>query len=213
MRQSVRVYASMAGQDSAPPNLPAGEQVRLIALELFVNQGFNGVSVRKLASAIGVQAGSLYNHFDSKQALLYELIEDFEEALLFVLRKQVCRDQDPRRAVRSFVDAYIRFLLANHLGAALTRFEFRSLSPSQQQHIAAVRRRYHDLLGELIREGMRRRLFALGSVVATVHTLISMLDGAPDCPLTDGSSSIDWLIEHFQSLVLNALAVERFASH
>lgn len=188
--------------------VPASDQVRMVALELFVTQGFNGVSVRKLASVIGMQAGSLYNHFDSKQALLYELIEDYEEELLYVLRRQRCQRHDPRQAVRSYVDAYIRFLLANNLGAALSRFELRSLDPCLRQQITAVRQNYHDLLGEVIGEGIRLKLFPKGNVVAIVHTLINMLDGAPDCPLSDGGASIEWLIEHFQSLVLNVLTAE-----
>jgi AcrR family transcriptional regulator len=211
MQQSVRVSSARASCAPASSLAPASDQVRAVALELFVTQGFNGVSVRRLASAIGLQAGSLYNHFDSKQGLLYELIEDYEEALLYVLRKQQCHGHDPRQAVRSYVDAYIRFLLANHLGAALTRFEFRSLSPAQQRHIQGVRRRYHDLLGEMIREGMRRRLFAIGNVVAVVHALIAMLEGAPDCPPAEGASSIEWLIEHFQALVLKSLVADSAA--
>ena len=211
MQQSDRVSSASLSYQPVSSVTPASEQLRLIALELFVTQGFSGVSVRKLASAIGLQAGSLYNHIDSKQALLYELIEDHEEELLYVLRKRTGQGDDPRQAVRDYVDCYIRFLLANRLGAALSQFEFRSLSLAQQQHISAVRERYHDLLAEMIREGMRRRLFAVCNELAVVHALIAMLDGAPDCPPSSGPSSVEWLIEHFQSLVLRALTADDFA--
>jgi AcrR family transcriptional regulator len=40
----------------------------------FAERGYHGVSVRDLAGAVGIQAGSFYSHFRSKEELLYELI-------------------------------------------------------------------------------------------------------------------------------------------
>ncbi|QXI35849.1 TetR/AcrR family transcriptional regulator [Pseudomonas promysalinigenes] len=49
--------------------------VREKAVELFAAQGFGQVSMRDLASHSGIQAGSIYHHFESKESLLFEIAE------------------------------------------------------------------------------------------------------------------------------------------
>lgn len=52
------------------------------ALALLNEEGLEGVSLRKLAQRLGIQAPSLYHHFDSKSALLAGIIERiFDEGL------------------------------------------------------------------------------------------------------------------------------------
>lgn len=57
------------------------------ALNLFSVQGFEGVSVKEIAGAVGIKDSSLYKHFPSKQAifdtLLLRMDEKFEETVSF----------------------------------------------------------------------------------------------------------------------------------
>jgi AcrR family transcriptional regulator len=46
-----------------------------VALTLFSTKGYKAVSVRHIASDVGIKASSLYNHFENKQEILDELIE------------------------------------------------------------------------------------------------------------------------------------------
>ena len=44
------------------------------ALDLFSEQGYMAVSVRDIASKVGIKASSLYNHFENKQNIFNELV-------------------------------------------------------------------------------------------------------------------------------------------
>lgn len=46
------------------------------ALTLFSDRGYEGVSMRDIAAAVGIQAASLYNHFKSKEAIFSRIIEE-----------------------------------------------------------------------------------------------------------------------------------------
>lgn len=46
------------------------------ALELFSVQGFEATSIFQIASAVGIRKASLYSHFESKQAILDELVKE-----------------------------------------------------------------------------------------------------------------------------------------
>lgn len=57
------------------------------SLDLFSVKGYQGVTVKEIAKAVGIKDSSLYKHFESKQAiydtLLQRMNEKFEETVVF----------------------------------------------------------------------------------------------------------------------------------
>lgn len=53
------------------------ERIILEALQLFAVKGYDGVSVRDIAGAVGVKESSLYKHFAGKQAIFEGIIGEF----------------------------------------------------------------------------------------------------------------------------------------
>ncbi len=51
------------------------ERIFEIALDLFSQKGFDAVSMREIAEAVGIKKASLYSHFSSKDELLEQIIE------------------------------------------------------------------------------------------------------------------------------------------
>jgi AcrR family transcriptional regulator len=49
------------------------------ALDLFSRKGFTETSIREIAMAVGINVSSLYNHFESKAAMLDHLLEDYKQ--------------------------------------------------------------------------------------------------------------------------------------
>lgn len=49
------------------------------ALELFSVQGFESTSIAQIAGAVGIRKASLYSHFENKQAILDELVQEVLE--------------------------------------------------------------------------------------------------------------------------------------
>lgn len=67
--------------------LPTKEKILEAALDLFSAHGYEGVSVKEIAGAVGIKDSSLYKHFTSKQeifdTLLARMDEKFEETVAF----------------------------------------------------------------------------------------------------------------------------------
>jgi AcrR family transcriptional regulator len=51
------------------------EKIFEASLELFAQKGFDAVSMREIAEAVGIKKASLYSHFSSKDELLEKLLE------------------------------------------------------------------------------------------------------------------------------------------
>lgn len=58
------------------------EQIRYKALELFAGRGFARANLRERACQVEIGSSSLYHHFESKERLLFELIEALYDDLL-----------------------------------------------------------------------------------------------------------------------------------
>ena len=55
------------------------QEILKAALELFSVHGFEATSISQIASAVGIRKASLYSHFESKQAILDELVQEVLE--------------------------------------------------------------------------------------------------------------------------------------
>lgn len=57
------------------------EAILAAALELFAERGFHGTAVPEIAEAAGVGAGTIYRHFESKEAIVNALFQRHKMAL------------------------------------------------------------------------------------------------------------------------------------
>jgi AcrR family transcriptional regulator len=57
------------------------QELLAIAAQLFAERGFKNTTVRDIADAAGILSGSLYHHFDSKESIVDELLDTFQQSL------------------------------------------------------------------------------------------------------------------------------------
>ncbi|MEL7662103.1 TetR/AcrR family transcriptional regulator [Acetobacterium wieringae] len=63
------------------------ERIVYISLELFAQKGFSGVSVRDIASVVGVRESGLYKHFKNKQDILDSIMVIMKERIELVYQE------------------------------------------------------------------------------------------------------------------------------
>ena len=110
-----------------PESKDTKAEIRKAALRLFAERGYNAVSMRELAEAVGMRQGGLYNHFEGKQALLSDLMETHMVALLEALDTAMAGIS----GARAGLEAFVRHHVAHHLNypedVFLAYMEIRSL--------------------------------------------------------------------------------------
>jgi TetR/AcrR family transcriptional regulator, tetracycline repressor protein len=77
------------------------DQIVLAALDLVDHDGLDALSMRKLATRLGVDPMSIYHHVRGKDTLLRALVEHVFDGM-----EQPARDGDWRQRVRSWATAY-----------------------------------------------------------------------------------------------------------
>lgn len=73
--------AAVLGADKSGRRANRRGELLSIAAQLFAEHGFAGVTVDEIGAAAGVSGPSLYHHFDSKEALLGEMLVRISESL------------------------------------------------------------------------------------------------------------------------------------
>jgi len=77
------------------------DEILAAAAGLFAAEGYRSTSMREVAAAAGILAGSLYHHFPSKEAIAVELIEEYHADLAAAVR-HFEPQSDPVAALREF---------------------------------------------------------------------------------------------------------------
>src|SRR4051812_22019397 len=93
------------------------------AAELFAANGFETTSVREIAEAAGIQSGSLYHHFPSKDAMVDEIVVDFLERLLLSYDAAVEGAAGPRERFEGVIQASVAAIARSPAACAIYQNE------------------------------------------------------------------------------------------
>ena len=83
------------------------------AQRIFIEDGYDGATIRKIADDVGVSSTALYMHFRDKSEILFEICETAFADLAAQNTAIAELDVDPVARTRLILEAYIRFGLAN----------------------------------------------------------------------------------------------------
>ena len=79
------------------------------ALNIIVEKGLSGLTMRQLASRIGMTAPNIYNYFPNKDALYLSIVIRGFEMLRKDLKRAYRCSSAPEKRVRAMIDAYMAF--------------------------------------------------------------------------------------------------------
>jgi AcrR family transcriptional regulator len=155
------------------------------AARLFNEAGYEGTSMRHLATAVGILPGSLYHYFKSKDDLLFAVHEQGIAESVARVTVAINKKSDPWDRLEA--------ACAAHLGAILGESDYAAVVIRVLPHRgdplfdrpAALRDRYEDIFRQLVAElplpeGVDRKYFRL--------TLLGALNYAPTWYRPDDSS-------------------------
>ncbi|MEU9497493.1 TetR/AcrR family transcriptional regulator [Streptomyces sp. NPDC048196] len=97
------------------------------AAEVFAAQGYRATTVREIADAAGMLAGSLYYHFDSKESMLDEILATFLDELRARYDAVLAAGLGPRETIEALVTASFREIARHRAAVAIYQQESQHL--------------------------------------------------------------------------------------
>jgi AcrR family transcriptional regulator len=181
------------------------EAIRAAGTRLIWRHGFEAMSLRRLASEVGVQPGSLYNHFETKQALLFDIVESHMQALTQRLDEALVGYEAPRDRLVAFAAFHSRYHMTRRMQVYVANSELRSLEPENRARIVEMRRAYERRLEAILEAGRDAGLFRVDDLKITTFALISMMTGICEWYQPDGRLSETDLVRLHVDMVLRAV--------
>ena len=88
--------------------LDTREQVIKAAISLFSTKGFNGTSIRAIASAMGMSISNIYHYFVNKEGLMLAILEQSSKRLLETLHQVSEKEMDPLDRFKLLIETHVR---------------------------------------------------------------------------------------------------------
>ncbi len=156
------------------------DQIDQTATALFRTRGFAATSMRELASALGMEAGSIYSHIRSKEEILHRICFRLAEDFFAGFEEAAADEALPVGSrLRRAVESHVRVLTTDVAASAVFLHEWRHLSEPARTEFLALRERYEAGFRQLIGEGAASgQLYAPDPVFAAL-TLLASLNWLP----------------------------------
>jgi TetR/AcrR family transcriptional regulator, cholesterol catabolism regulator len=147
------------------------------AATLFRRKGFTATSMRDIARSMGVEAPSLYNHIESKHAILQDLCFSIADLFTANLKKV----ENSKASYLSKIESIIRF----HISMMMEEFESVYISDHEWKHLPepflgdfkARRRNYRSRLAAILQKGIRNKEISAIDPHIAVLTVLSAISG------------------------------------
>src|SRR4051795_2281746 len=128
-----------------------------IAAQLFAERGFKNTTVRDIADAAGILSGSLYHHFDSKEAMVDELLDSFQTALWEQYDAIEASDLTPRAKLEAVVRASFDAIDHHHSEVAIFQNDALHLATFDRfSYLIERNRRFRTLWTGLLEAGVQQ---------------------------------------------------------
>ncbi len=171
------------------------------AARLFREKGYERTTVRDIAREVGLQSGSLFYHFQSKEDMLVAVMAEGIERLLRSAREAVDQAGPPRDRLAALVRGHLKTLLEGGLDAiAVLLYEWRSLSAASRRQIVKLRDEYESLW-----QGVLDEAAAAGVVKGDTRILRRFVLGGVNWTTQwyrkNGSMSVDELADEIMQAI------------
>lgn len=194
----------------AAPRRRRRDEMLRAASELFLEQGYEATSTAEIAERLGIRRGSVYYYLDTKEELLFELMENVYTGFRLAVDEIRASDLDALEKLRQLIRYHVKYLIENLVQTTLYLTEFRSLSAEHQAVVVDQEAAYKRAVFELIADGQRE-----GTVREDIDPQIATMAllGAANWVYRwyggDGKTPAEQIAEQFELILGDALSPTR----
>ena len=136
------------------------ERILASAAELFARKGVSATTVREIADGVGILSGSLYHHFESKEAIVDEIISSYLEDLRSRYQKVLAPDTNPRNQLHDLIVASLEVVEAHPHATEIYQNDVNYLSQIERfGYLRGAGRAVQNTWIEVINAGVEQGVF------------------------------------------------------
>lgn len=188
-----------------PATATTAELIRSAAIDLFFEHGYEATSLRAIASEVGIQVGSLYNHLTSKENLLYSIMSQIIKDFVSALDERLDGVTDSVERLRTAIDVHVYFHTARSREVFIGNSELRSLSPAHRRKVVKLRDAYELRFVEIIEQGLSEGTFAVPDPKLAAWAVLAIATSTSTWFTPDGRLQLEDISGFYADFVMNGL--------
>jgi len=156
---------------------PGKAAILRAAVEVMGEDGYEGASIRDMATRAGVSVAALYYHFPSKHDLLREFLDEALDVSLARIERRVARHTSPVEQLEEIVGTIIWSNLHDEFArraAYVVSSEYTRLRPPERAAIEVKRKALLDLVERVVREGVAQRRFTTDEPREAARAIVTL---------------------------------------
>ena len=167
--------------------------------------------MREIALKLGINAGAIYNHFPSKQEILFRLLEDHMLDLLEqwnILEVERSKLSD-LLILRMFVNFHINFHIDKSKEVFLSYMELRSLDQRNFLKISKLRDEYESILQNILVLGKNNKNLDFDDSQITTKAILGTLSSLSHWYHQKGRLGAEDIRKIYWHLIFNSVRTDR----
>ena len=176
------------------------EEIVRVAAKLFKEKGYSAISMRDLASAMGIRAASLYNHINSKQDILKDIIISIAEQFTEGMSEILTSDRSNIEKLKQIIELHVNISSHNANGMASLNNDWMHLE-DQLDYYMELRRNYEDNFRVILKNGIEsneikgsKPEIMLFSMLSTLRSLYLWIPKKEDLNPKELTSSLNEIL-------------------
>jgi len=180
------------------------------AARAFAANGYHATSIEQLIAATGLTRGGLYHYVDSKQDLLFAVLDELMEPLLEQARAIVAEQATPERHLRALTRAWLVHV-ADHLDhmVVFTRERATLERDPRWAQVRRARDAFERLLAGVLEAGRADGSFAIEDPQLVLLALLGMVNHTPQWLKPRGRLSPEQVADGFCDVLLDGIRARR----
>ena len=177
-----------------------------IAAEVFHRKGYDNTSMSDIASAAGLTKAGLYHHIDSKESLLYTVLDYGLDLTEFYVVKPLQEIADPLERLKKMIDLHLHLVLEErNLEVTGLLHECKTLSAADRARVNRRKKEYVRMTAKLIADVAKEHNIKDVNPKLAAFALLGMLNWTYQWYKAAGSSSREEIVANFQHIFLQGI--------
>ncbi|WP_338731292.1 TetR/AcrR family transcriptional regulator [Mangrovimonas cancribranchiae] len=150
------------------------DEIIKTAAKLFKEKGYSAMTMRDLASEMGIKAASLYNHINSKQEILKEIIISLAEAFTKGLQDIQKSNLSNIEKLQEIVKLHVSITSQNTYGMASLNNDWMHLEDNRDYYLQ-LRYNYENEFRNIIVQGIKNNEIVSENEDVMLFSILSTL--------------------------------------
>lgn len=180
-------------------------QINDAAIKLFRKKNYHGTSMQDIADEVGLYRGSLYHYINSKEEILFRIVERSISRYGEGLSKIQAEDISATEKLRKAIYLHVQLVVKHQPEHAILVEDTKQLSEEYLENIRNVQKHYEGIFQNIIEEGVKKEEFK-EMHPKVIFAILGMMNWVYRWYSENGELSPDEIAALFGDLILTGLS-------